>query len=236
MNILGVVPLRSGSKRIVHKNFQMVCKQPLYWWIVEAAVQTNIFNRIVLSTDEKGKRLIEELNPFWVNYPKPQIEILVRPEELARDDSPSESVLTHAIKTLCKEPPSVIVLLQATSPLVLPRQIKDAVKAVLSGYNSAVLLTETREHFWHKQNGQWCPMFISNPRAHPIYFREVGVYAVKGEEFLESGDLTAPPTQGVVIPHECALDIDEWNDMKLADLVLRERHEKYDPITQYEKV
>lgn len=53
MKKIAVIPARGGSKRIPKKNIIDFMGKPLMAWTIEAAIQSNIFDRIILSTDDK---------------------------------------------------------------------------------------------------------------------------------------------------------------------------------------
>ena len=60
--ILGVIPARGDSKRIPRKNIRELCGRPLMAYTIEAALQSGIFARVVVSTDnEEIARLARSL-------------------------------------------------------------------------------------------------------------------------------------------------------------------------------
>jgi CMP-N-acetylneuraminic acid synthetase len=48
---LAIIPARSGSKRIPNKNLKDFCGKPILEYAIEAAIQSNVFSRIIVSTD-----------------------------------------------------------------------------------------------------------------------------------------------------------------------------------------
>ena len=51
MNSLCVILARGGSKGIFRKNIAPLCNKPLIQYTIEAAVESNSFSNIVVSTD-----------------------------------------------------------------------------------------------------------------------------------------------------------------------------------------
>lgn len=49
---LAVIPARGGSKRIPRKNIKKFCGKPILAYSIEAAVQSRLFNEIMVSTDD----------------------------------------------------------------------------------------------------------------------------------------------------------------------------------------
>ena len=103
--ILGVTPARSGSKGIPDKNIRDLGGRPLLAWTVEAALDAELIDRYVVSTEDA--RIAHVARGCGA-------EVLDRPAELAADDVLSMPVAQHALECL---PADIVVLLQATSPV-----------------------------------------------------------------------------------------------------------------------
>jgi len=52
-NLIAVVPARGGSKRIPRKNLIEFFGRPMIAWTIDAARQTGLFDRIIVSTDDE---------------------------------------------------------------------------------------------------------------------------------------------------------------------------------------
>jgi CMP-N-acetylneuraminic acid synthetase len=110
-HVLGLVPARGGSKGVLGKNVRLLAGRPLIDYTAQAARESGVLDRVVLSTDsteiaEVGRRCGLDV-PF------------LRPASLAADDTPMLPVIRHAMETLAASGwmADVIVLLQPTSPL-----------------------------------------------------------------------------------------------------------------------
>lgn len=109
--VLAVIPARGGSKRVPRKNIRLFRGKPLIQWTIEAAQDSGYLDRIIVSTEDgEIAQISKELC----------CPVLIRPWELAEDDSKSEDVVRHALKTY---PSDIVVLLQPTSPLRTARDI-----------------------------------------------------------------------------------------------------------------
>jgi N-acylneuraminate cytidylyltransferase len=51
MNV-AIIPARGGSKRIPKKNIRMFCGQPMIAYPIKMALSSNIFSRVIISTDD----------------------------------------------------------------------------------------------------------------------------------------------------------------------------------------
>jgi len=88
MNI-AIIPARGGSKRIPRKNIKDFCGKPMIAGAIEVAKASELFDHIVVTTDDAE---ISELARVWgAEVP------FVRPAELADDYTPTVPVVAHAI-------------------------------------------------------------------------------------------------------------------------------------------
>ena len=114
--ILGVIPARGGSKGIPRKNVKQINGKPLIAWTIEAARESKMIDRYVVSTEDEEIAQIVRGN---------SAEVLSRPSALATDEAATISVIQHAIEQI---PCDVVVLLQVTSPIRRPGLIDECVR------------------------------------------------------------------------------------------------------------
>lgn len=110
MKILAIIPARGGSKGVPGKNSKMLGDKPLIAYSIQQAISSNVFTKIIVSTDSEQIKEIA-LN-FGAEVP------FIRPQELASDTASSISVVQHAVAFLeqQKEYYDAICLVQPTSP------------------------------------------------------------------------------------------------------------------------
>ena len=53
MKSICIIPARGGSKRIKNKNIKNFFDKPLIYYSIKAAIKSNIFDKIIVSTDSK---------------------------------------------------------------------------------------------------------------------------------------------------------------------------------------
>jgi N-acylneuraminate cytidylyltransferase len=51
VDLIAIIPARGGSRRIPRKNIVDFAGKPMLAWTVEAAIQSRLFGRVVVSTD-----------------------------------------------------------------------------------------------------------------------------------------------------------------------------------------
>ena len=110
MKILCIIPARSGSKGIPHKNIKNLCGKPLMAWSIEQAQKSKYKMRIIVSTDSEEYAKIA--NKYGAETP------FLRPKDISQDLSTDLEFMKHAIGELKKEnyQPDFIVQLKPTYP------------------------------------------------------------------------------------------------------------------------
>ena len=110
--IVAVIPARAGSKRIPGKNMRPFCGRPIIEYSIQVALQAEIFDRIIVSTDsDQIARLAVAAGaeaPFR------------RPLELADDFTPTIPVIRQALQTIetVADPIEFCCCLYPTAPFV----------------------------------------------------------------------------------------------------------------------
>ena len=89
MNI-AIIPARGGSKRIPRKNIKAFCGQPMIAYAIKAAQASDLFEHVLVSTDDAEIQNIA--NSLGAETP------FVRPAELANDFTATVPVIAHAIQ------------------------------------------------------------------------------------------------------------------------------------------
>ena len=123
MKILCLIPARSGSKGIPHKNIRSFKNKPLIVWSIQQALSSKYKEdmKIVVTTDsEEYRKIAIECGaeaPF------------LRPPEISKDESIDSEFIVHAVDFLEKEnyKPDIILQLRPTQPC---RKVEDIDKCI----------------------------------------------------------------------------------------------------------
>lgn len=142
--VLGLIPARSGSKRVAGKNSRPLAGKPLAEWTIDAAIAAKGLGRILLSTDD----------PVLLELGRARgIEILERPAELASDTAGSVDVALHALEYEAREGRvwDVVCLLQPTSPFRPAGRIDEGLRLLLQNPSvpAVVGVQEALSHPFH---------------------------------------------------------------------------------------
>ncbi|KHN65899.1 pseudaminic acid cytidylyltransferase [Acinetobacter calcoaceticus] len=110
---LAVIPARGGSKRIPRKNIKDFYGKPMIAWSIEAALKSNCFDEVWVSTDDK------EIADIAVEYGA-KVPFM-RPVHLSDDYATTADVMQHATQAFTQlqgQLPDYICCLYATAPFV----------------------------------------------------------------------------------------------------------------------
>lgn len=136
MKRIAIITARSGSKGLKDKNIIDLCGKPLMAYSIEAALQTNLFDRVIVSTDSKHYADIAR------EY---GAEAMMRGPKLSDDRATSYMVLEDLLVNQIKEPFDYFVLLQPTSPLRTANHICEAIYKFEAKYNDFDFLASVKE-------------------------------------------------------------------------------------------
>ena len=117
MEILALIPARSGSKSVPDKNIRMVAGKPMLAWSIGHALGAGHITRVIVSTDsEEYAKIARE---YGAEVP------FIRPAEFATDTALDIDVFRHALTWLEENEgyrPDIIVQLRPTYP---KRRVED---------------------------------------------------------------------------------------------------------------
>lgn len=134
MKIVALIPARGNSKGIKNKNIVDLNGMPMLAYSITAALSSKV-DEVWVSTDSKEIKIIAEMYGA---------RVLDRPAEYAQDDSSTESVIEHFLKQ--KKNAHIIVLIQPTSPMILPLDIDAGIdKFIKDKYNTLFSASKTND-------------------------------------------------------------------------------------------
>jgi N-acylneuraminate cytidylyltransferase len=116
------VPARSGSERVPHKNVRPIAGHPLLAYAVETALQSGVFERVVVSTD--SEEIADVARWYGADVP------FLRPAEYATSTSPDIEWLAHTLEHL-EEPYDLFALIRATNPFRGPAVVRRGFEQLL---------------------------------------------------------------------------------------------------------
>ena len=112
MNNLAVIPARGGSKRIPMKNIRDFCGQPIIKYSINAALDTDLFEEIMVSTDDEEIKNVALSSGASVPFS--------RSEQNASDYATLSDVLLEVLRnyTLSGKTFDFVCIILPTAPLI----------------------------------------------------------------------------------------------------------------------
>mgnify|MGYP001612833529 CR=1 FL=1 len=241
--ILGIIPARGGSKSIPRKNIKSFCGKPLIAWKIEAAIQSGVFDRIIVSTDDA--EIAEVARRHGAEVP------FMRPAELAEDTTPTLFVVQHALTWLRDKEnyqSDVVVLLEPTTPAVQPFHIREMIEILAkTGADSVVSVIDVPTAY----NPHWQFVMAEDTRLSlftgasirqiiqrrqdlpKTYHRNSALYVFKpGLIFANEPSFYGEDVRGYVMGRAYSSDIDtpeDWGEAEENMRILLERNRHYLP-------
>lgn len=217
--VVAFIPARGGSKGIPGKNLALVGGRPMLDHVVLAALAAARVDEVVVSTDDPGIA-------GHVEAAHPAVTIHHRSAASATDTASTESVMLEYVGT---DPgATVLVLLQATSPLTTPGDVDAAIGLLDGGFDSVVSVVAQRRFRWERSpDGSASPVAfdpVHRPRRqdHEGFLVENGaVYATTVPGLLASGCRVNGRVGLVEMPEETYVEVDEPADLALVDVLVR---------------
>ena len=218
--IVAIIPARKGSKGIPDKNITLLNVIPLVEHTIKQAKNVEIVDKIIVSTDSDEVSAIAKIYDIEVKG--------LRPNELANDTAILYDVLRYEIKNydLISNGFEVLVLLQPTSPLRRSYMIENAIiNFIDENQESAVSVSEVEEHpiFMRtidKKNKLLKILDIDSTvrrQELPKYYRVNGMIYINKINDIEDKYISLNDNMNpIIIPKEYAVDIDSYDDLKIA--------------------
>ncbi|MFX0036808.1 MAG: cytidylyltransferase domain-containing protein [Candidatus Hermodarchaeota archaeon] len=222
--ILAIIPARGGSKRIFKKNIKELCGKPLIYYSINSARHSKYIDKVIVSTND------EEIKDISKNFGS---EIIERPNELAKDDSPTIDVIFHVLNVLKKEnyEPTLIILIQPTSPLRNIEDIDKAIELSLKSKNNTLISVSEVKHppYWcfKIKKGFLKPLFnkkylkMRGQDFEKIYSPNGAIFISNPNELYKSKTFYSKNAIPYIMPLERGIDIDNEFDFMIAEFLMQ---------------
>lgn len=165
MKNLAIIPARGGSKRIPNKNIKKFMGKPIISYSIEAALSTELFDEVMVSTDDI--EIAEVALQYGAKVP------FMRSTNTADDYSTLADVLREVLdqyKLSGQEYDNMCCIL-ATCPLIMP-------ETIVEGYNKLI----TNENI----STVYPIVPFSYPVQRCLQIDEIGIISMKWEKYSTS--------------------------------------------------
>lgn len=228
MKSICFIGARGGSKGISRKNVIPLAGKPLIAYAVESALDSDLFENVIVSTEDNEIARIAK--NFGAEVP------FTRPKSLATDSAQMSDVLLHGIKKLCSMDYKFdcFVSRDCTVPFIRIKDIAGTIKLLIKEKCDAVFGVYP-QHFnpyfnmmeKNKQNYlRFCKKKGKRPRSRqesPTVYQLNGLFTYDTKKFLKSKNLFMPKTLAFEIPMESAIMIDTEFEFRIAEMMVKEK-------------
>ena len=227
MKKIAIIPARSGSKGLPNKNILMLGNKPLIAYTIEAALKSNEFERVIVSTDSLEYKYIAE---------KFGAEVFMRSEELSNDKASSfvviEDVL-NKIETII----DYFVLLQVTSPFRNENHIKESIEIFENSISEYDFLVSMQKS--DKSSSLIKPIYDNGTleeynidysnysrQKYDEYYPNGAIFIGKVKEYLEQKHFFGKRSKAYFMNKEDSIDIDDSLDFEIAITILNKKNKE----------
>ena len=222
-NAVCIIPARGGSKRIPRKNIKIFHGQPLIAYSIEVALKSKLFDKIIVSTDDK--EIANIAKEYGAEVP------FLRPAKLSDDFTGTTDVTNHAIKYLEAQGESYkyICTLYATAPLLQKKYLIQAYEALqksnaINAFSATTMPFPIQRTFKLTSDGR-CEMFtpqhyMSRSQDLEEAYQDAGQFYWTNRELekistnkMMFSDISIP----IILPRHLVQDIDTLEDWQRAE-------------------
>ncbi len=193
---IALIPARSGSKRVPHKNILSLNNHPMMAYTIAAAKQSQVFADVVLSTDSPDYAKI-------ATYYGAEVPFL-RPSEISGESSMDIDWVEFTLQRLREEGREYdcFSILRPTNPFRMPETIQRAWKEFLAeeGIDSLRAVEKCKQHpgkMWVVFKNRMSPLLLQ-PSGQPWHSSQ---YPSLPEVYVQNASLEISWTRNVFISH-----------------------------------
>ena len=216
-----IIPARGGSKRIPRKNIKLFAGRPIIAYSIEAALATELFDKVIVSTDSKEIGDVARRHGAEVPF--------IRPSEISDDHSMLPPVLKHALDWLKQHVATVecFCCILATAPFIRPEHIQEGYDRLITEKVSSVISVTTfpfpilrafKINKRKKLEMLWPEYEFTRSNDLEEAYHDAGqFYWLDTDKFYENQRIFASDALPVLLPRYLVQDIDTPSDWQKAE-------------------
>ncbi len=219
---IAIIPARSGSKRIPQKNIVDFCGRPMIAWTIQAAKESGLFDRILVSTDDQ--RIAEVSKALGAEVP------FLR-ASFADDHSPVSEATASALQQAMQhwqESYAYVVQLMANCPL----RTADDITQALAQFEAQDRSFQISCFKYGWMNPWWAVKLDAEGHPHrlfpettdqrsqdlqELYCPTGAIWIARADKLLKTKTFYGPNHVFEPMSWESAVDIDDYDDMRFAE-------------------
>lgn len=214
---IAILPARGGSKRIPRKNIRHFIDKPAIGWPISAAISSELFTRVVVTTDDIEIAQVAESLGAEVPFR--------RDATLADDYTGTTEVIRDAVDRLRLAPNVAVCCIYPTALLITANDIIKGYALLNEGANWVLSVGEYStpiERAYKMESGKLVPRQLEMmPKRSqdllPAFFDAGQFYWGRAKSWSDPDARVWDGAAGVVLPPERAVDIDTLDDWVRAE-------------------
>ena len=230
-SVVALIPAKGKSERIKNKNLKKIGKRPLLWWTLDSAKNSKYIKEIYVSSDSTK----------ILNYSKKhKAKTIKRPKNISNHLATKKDVIYHALNYLKKNVNffDFLIYLQPTSPLRTSFHIDCALKKISKKKTSGLVSVskQSDDTLWKikvKNNKIFNDIrknknFAKRSQDLNKIYKPNGaifIFNLKKLKYKNQFDISKG-FQIYEMDRLSSIDIDDYYDFNLVDLILKKRKEK----------
>ena len=220
---LAIIPARQGSKRIPEKNTRLFKGKPIIAYSIETALNASFIDKVIVSTnDEKTAEIAQS---FGAEVP------FIRPEQYSHDLATTMEVIHHAMNWFEDQGAQLsnICCIYATAPFIQKSVLEQGYLAIQQkpfdfAFPVVPFESPIQRALSRHSDGTVKMLYPEHASTRTQDFEttyhDAGqFYWGTAEAFRKQKPFFGPNTYSIVLPEECAQDIDTESDWKKAELL-----------------
>ncbi len=224
MSCVAIITARGGSRRIPGKNIREFCGKPIIAYSIEAAIESGVFDEVMVSTDsDEIARIAEE---YGASVP------FKRSAGNAGDTASTADVIKEVLTDYRKAGKEFdsFVCLYPTAPFITAERLKEAAD-LLSSSGADAVVPIVRYSFpvqrsFIIEDGRiayrWPEYRSARSQDLTPFYHDCGqFYFVRTDAFDREGTVVPANTAPMVLPETQVQDIDNPEDWSIAEMKYR---------------
>lgn len=219
-NAVAIIPARGGSKRIKRKNIKDFHGLPLIAYSIKAALESNLFEKIIVTTDDE--EIAKIAKEYGAEVP------FLRPKELSDDFTGTGDVVKHAIDYLKEhgEGFDYVCTIYATAPLLQAKYLIEGFEALknsdaINAFSATSMPFPIQRTFKLDENGR-CEMFTPEnyfKRSQDLQeaYQDAGQFYWSKVDKKSSDIMFGKESIPIILPRYLVQDIDTLEDWVRAE-------------------
>ena len=222
--VVAVIPARGGSKRIPRKNIKDFYGKPLIAYSIEVALNSKLFDKVVVSTDDEEIASIAK--DYGADVP------FIRPKKLSDDFTGTGDVVNHALAYLQEQGEvfDYACTIYATAPLLQKEYLIEGFEKLknsdaVNAFSVTSMPFPIQRTFKIDKNNR-CDMFTPEhymTRSQDLEeaYQDAGQFYWTKLNKSSSEIMFGKDSIAVVLPRHLVQDIDTLEDWKRAEIMYR---------------